>query len=114
MLIIQLAGMAFGLFMAYFTFIHFKRKEFGKSIFFLWEAIWLGLAAVVLFPKVLEPFVQMFSFARTLDFLITVALIIVITVSFFNYISVMKAKKKLEDFVRKIALDESKKEKKRK
>jgi hypothetical protein len=107
MLIIQIAGMVFGLFMAYYTFLHFKRKEFRKSIFLLWEAIWLGLTVAVLFPNTLEPFVQMFSFARKLDLLMTIALIIILTVSFFNYINVIKTKNKLEELVRKMALNDS-------
>jgi hypothetical protein len=106
MLVIQIIGMLFGILMAYYTFIHFRRKQFSGIVFFLWECVWLGMVVTVLFPKILDPLVHAFRFARTLDLLVTAAIIVVITVSFFNYIAVIKNKRKLEDLVRKLAIEE--------
>lgn len=101
---IQALGIIFGLVMIYTTFFHYKRNEFSVSQFLFWGFIWISLLFVVIFPKMATNIVQYFGFVRTLDLLVVLAIIIIIFLTFYNYVTVNKLKKNLEKNVREESL----------
>lgn len=106
---IQLIGLLFALFMLYLNFIRYKKKEFTIKEYLFWLLLWVIFIIVMLFPWVLDPVVAKFNFARTLDLLIVVSFIFLIGSNFYTYTVVRKTQKKVEDLVRNIAFDRTKK-----
>lgn len=106
---LQLVGLLFAVFMMYFTYLHYKRNEFKKHAFFMWMAVWIVFGVLVMVPTILTPIIDILSFNRAMDFFTVVGFIFLVTVVFFNFTVVKKNEKKIEELVRKIALDKKKK-----
>lgn len=105
---IQIVGILFGFFMMYYTFLHYKRREFRKSEYAIWLILWAIFIIVTIFPGVLDPIVRSLSFARTLDFFIIVAFIFLTGISFYMYTITRKNENRIEQIVRKISFKEVK------
>jgi hypothetical protein len=105
---IQIVGLFFGLFMIYYSFLHFKRNEFTIKEFSLWIILWIGLMIVALFPEVLDGIVARLSLSRTMDFLIIGGFMLLTSMFFYTYTLLRINQKKLEELVRKIALHKKK------
>ena len=103
---LQIVAIIFALWMIYFSYLHFRRGEFKKIEFALWQVVWLGLVVVVLFPKSVEFILKTFSITRTFDLVVIVGMIILFGVTFRNYVIVKRSEKRMEDFVRKESLNE--------
>ncbi|MBI2653427.1 DUF2304 domain-containing protein [Candidatus Woesearchaeota archaeon] len=101
---IQIAGFLFGLFMLYYSFLNYKRKEFTTKEFSFWVLVWLAFVAVALFPSILDPITQRFGFFRTLDVLIITGFLFLISAVFYTYTVVRKVQRKVEVVVREIAM----------
>ena len=106
---IQIAGFLFGLFMIYYSFLNYKRKEFTVKEFSLWLCLWLVFSIIALFPYFLDPIVKSLSFARTFDLLVISGFIFLITIIFYTYTITKKNQRQLEKIVREIAIKRSKK-----
>lgn len=102
---IQVVAIIFALWMIYFSFLHFRRKEFSLKELFLWMILWIGLIVVVIFPGSVKFILKTFSITRTFDFVIIVAIVVTIGITFRNYVIVRRLEKRIEDFVRKESLD---------
>ncbi len=101
---VQVAGALFGVFMMYYTFLKFKRKEFSSAEYLCWMVLWVAFVAASLFPNWLNPIVKSLSFARTFDFLVIVGFLFVIGMTFYTYTIVNKSRKQVEELVRTIAM----------
>ena len=101
---IQIAGFLFGLFMIYYSFMIYKRKEFTAIEFGLLLVFWLLFIMVALFPYFLDPLVKSLNFARTFDLLVISGFIILIAVVFYIYKSTRRNEKRLEKLVRDLAM----------
>jgi len=107
---IQIAGILFGLFMLYITFLHGKRKEFNSKEGIFWIVAWIVFIILVIFPNVVDIVSKnVLNIGRTLDFLIIMGFMFLIGISFHNYTLVKRNENKLEKLVRKIAIDKKKK-----
>lgn len=105
---IQILGMLFSLVMIYFTFLHYKRKEFKAEGFLFWLVLWLCFIFMVFFPTSLDSLIKgVLQFGRRLDFFIILGFIFLIGLLFYNYTILNRTKKKVEYIVRKIALGKS-------
>lgn len=107
---IQIFAIVFVLWMTYFSFLHFRRKEFSLWEFAFWQCIWVALAIIVLFPKTVNFVLQTLNIARAFDLLTIGGIVILFGVTFRNYVLLRRADKKIEYLVRTIALQESKKD----
>ena|SRR3989338_7094081 len=105
---IQIFGLLFGIFMIYYVFLHYKRKEFTTKEFTFWFVLWIAFILVTQFPKLLDPVLQSWGFARALDFLIVFGFIFLIGSIFYTYALVRKNQKRIEEIVRMIALQRKK------
>lgn len=104
---IQLLGIIFGLFMLYFTFLKFKRKEINSLERWLWSLGWLMLIILAVTPYILDPIIGTLKFYRRLDFFVVLGFFILLGLGFYNYSTTKKMEKKLETFVRKEAINEA-------
>ena len=105
---IQIAGSLFGLFMIYYSFVNYKRKEFTVKEFSFWLILWVFFIIVSLFPYVLDPIAKSLSFARTFDLLIIGGFIYLILTIFYVYTITRKNQKQLEQIVREMAMKNDK------
>ena len=105
---IQIAGFLFGLFMVYYSFLNYKRKEFTAKEFSFWLCLWLIFSIIALFPYILDPIVKSLSFARTFDLLVISGFIFLLTIIFYTYTTARKTQKQVETLVREIAIKKRK------
>lgn len=94
----------FGLFMIYYSFLNYKRKEFTAKEIFFWSVVWIVFMIISLFPDILNPIVRIGGFLRVLDLLIISGFIFLVTSVFYTYTVVRKSQNKLEKLVREIAM----------
>ncbi len=106
---IQILGLLFGVFMIYYTFLHHKRKELTIKEYSFWIILWIVFIVVALFPQILDPIVRSLSLARTMDFFIILGFMFMIGSIFYTYLIVRKNQKRLEEIVRKVAIDKAEK-----
>lgn len=105
---IQIIGLIFALLMLYITFLHFKRNEFTTNEAGFWTILWIVFLTVTLIPKILDPIVKTLSITRTMDLLIILGFMFLITANFYTYGVVRKTQKKIEGVVREIAIKKAK------
>jgi len=101
---IQILGILFGFFMMYYTFLHYKRKEFTIKEYGFWFVFWALFVVITLFPQILDPLLATLNIARALDFFIIAGFLFLIFITVYTYTIVRKNQKKLEEVVRQIAL----------
>lgn len=101
---IQIAVVLFGLFMIYYSFLNYKRKEFTVKEIFFWSVVWIVFIAAALFPNILDPIVKYGGFLRALDLLIISGFLFLIAAIFYTYTIVRKNQRQLERLVREIAI----------
>lgn len=101
---IQIAGFLFGLFMIYYSFLNYKRKEFTIKEFGFWLSLWIVFIVISLFPNLLDPIVKSLKFARTFDLLVIGGFIYMILAIFYTYTVTRKTQRKLEIVVREFAM----------
>lgn len=103
---VQILGAAFGVLMTYFCFLHYKRREFSRPQFLFWQIIWLAFIVVVLFPGLTQGVIHKLGIVRTMDLLTILGIMFVSLLTFFNYVSLNKLRKKIEDKIREESLKE--------
>ena len=106
---IQIAGFLFGLFMMYYSFLNYKRKEFTTKELSFWFLVWGVFILISLFPNILDPIIKPLGFLRALDLLIISGFIFLIASIFYTYTITRKNQKHLELIVRTIAMNKNKK-----
>ncbi|MBL7056471.1 DUF2304 domain-containing protein [Candidatus Woesearchaeota archaeon] len=101
---IQIIGILFGFFMMYYTFLHYKRKEYTVKEYTFWASFWVMFVIITLFPQILDPVLLTLSIGRTLDLFIIAGFLFLIFVTVYTYTIVRKNQKKIEEIVRKTAM----------
>jgi len=91
--------------MIYFTYLHFRRGEYKKLEFILWQILWLGFLIVVIFPTSMSFVLTTFSINSTFELVIIVAIVILFGLTFRNYVVVKRLDSKIEQIVRTQALN---------
>ncbi|MBW2974176.1 DUF2304 domain-containing protein [Candidatus Woesearchaeota archaeon] len=102
---IQILGILFGIFMMYYVFLNRKRKELTIKEYSFWTVLWIAFILLTLFPQSLKPLVRSIGFARTMDFFIVAGFMFLIGSLFYIYLLVRKNQKRLEEIVRRIAIE---------
>ncbi len=105
---IQILGALFGIFMAYFSFVYFKRREFSLGVLIFWEVLWLALIFISIFPHSTNFFLQELGLIRAMDLFMVSGFIIAFGLLFYNYVIVQRLRKKMEKIVREEALKKCK------
>ena len=100
---VQLILLGFALFMVYVLYLHWKKKEISHLMFGAWIVIWGVFTTLVLFPKILEPFLHNVFVVTVMDFLMVVAFMVLTYVTVENNIKIRNYEEKIERVVRKMA-----------
>ncbi len=104
---IQFLGIVFGLAMLYFTYVKFRRRELNQFELTVWSTGWILLVIVAIVPFALDMFIHHLNFYRRLDFFVVIGFFVLLGLGFFNYSTVKKMERKVEQFVRQQALQEA-------
>jgi hypothetical protein len=111
---LQIIAVFFALVMVYFAILNYRRCEINKTELLAWCFIWIFVIVVAIFPEMLREFSQAFLITRLFDLLVIGGFILVIALTASTYVRSKKMEKKLEDYIRKDALNDVKKESKKK
>ena len=106
---IQIFGVFFAILMIYMVFVSQKKKEFNSTEYILWIVVWILFIVITIFPSILDFFTESLSLPRTLDLLLIMGILCILGLLFYNYIAIRKINRKVEDIVRKIAIERKKK-----
>jgi hypothetical protein len=105
---IQIAGFLFGLFMVYYSFLNYKRREFTAREFGFWMVLWILFIVITMFPFILDPILKPLGFFRAFDFFIMSGFLFLIAAIFYTYTVTRKSQKLLETVVREMAIKKRK------
>ncbi|MGV8169072.1 MAG: DUF2304 domain-containing protein [Candidatus Nanoarchaeia archaeon] len=111
---VQILGIIFCIIMVYFSYVYYKRKNYGLRSLILWMAVWLGALFVVSFPKTLYGIMEALKIQRTADFLTLLGFAFFAVITFYLYIIVKKNNRKMELLVRELAMKDAESRKTRK
>ncbi|PIZ52031.1 hypothetical protein COY27_01600 [Candidatus Woesearchaeota archaeon CG_4_10_14_0_2_um_filter_33_13] len=102
---IQIVGILFGVFMLYVTYLKFRKNEFTVKEMIGWFLVWISFMLLTLFSYTLDYFIRKMSLSRPIDLLTVLGILFLIALSFYNYTNIKRLQLKMEDMVRKIALE---------
>lgn len=105
---IQVLGIVFGLVLLYFTFLHYKRREFRAGELVFWSAIWVLFVYLVLFPYTLTTVAQSLNLVRVMDLFTIVGIMFLVVLTFYSYMMNVHTRRKLEQVVRALAFRKKK------
>lgn len=105
---IQIIGTLFGIFMLYYSYIRFKRREFTRTEFTFWFITWVAFVLITLFPRFIDPISVVGGFHRPLDVYIVAGFMFLIGITFYTYTLTRQNQKQIERVVRRIALEKKK------
>ncbi|GIK83883.1 MAG: hypothetical protein BroJett025_05050 [Patescibacteria group bacterium] len=109
MSIFQIGATLFALFMMYVVSIHKNKSKLSLIEMSFWYSMWGLFVIIALFPDLLTGITQRLSFQRVFDLLLVLALMVLTVLVVLSYFMQKENQKKLEEFVRKQAIDERKK-----
>lgn len=101
---VQLLAILFVLWMTYFSFLHFKRREFSLYEYAFWQLLWIGLAVIVVFPATTKVITRTLGFYRAFDFLTVGGIVILFGIVFRMYVLQRRLQRQIENLVRSIAI----------
>lgn len=107
---IQVIGLIFGFFMLYMTFVYLKQKSFNKKDFLLWSAVWILFLFTVIFPQSMDFVLEALDIHSAMTLLSVFAIIILVSVVFYQHKLVRINRRKIESIVKTLALKETKDE----
>jgi hypothetical protein len=103
---IQIVGVLFGLLMLYFTFLEQKRKVFTVKEYIFWLGLWAAFMFITFFPNSLNFIIKdILDLKRPIDFYIIVGFMVLTGMMFHMYMVMRKTQNKVEEIVRKMALE---------
>lgn len=105
---LQIIALLFAFSMVYFAVLHYKRAEINGFEISSWLIMWTMAIVVIIFPELLKTFASTFLVTRVFDLMVIGGFILVISMVASAYIRTKKLEKKLEDMVRREALNKSK------
>lgn len=105
--ILQIIGILYLLLMLYMTFLYYKRNNYSWRSFAFWAAVWSAGIILLVFPQTSSIFTQQLGVtARVIDFYLILGLMFFSVISFLSFITVKRNERRVEDLVRKLALQE--------
>ncbi len=101
---LQFVAIIFALWMLYFSYLHYRRHEFNRLEFIVWEILWIGLMVVVVLPNSVKFLLKAFSITRTFDFVVIAGIMVLFGLTFRIYVLQKRLDKKIQDLVRSSSL----------
>lgn len=106
---IQIIAIFFGIIMAYRTFLYYKRKDFNTYQFIVWQVLWFGFIVVTLMPDRFNSIIEELGIIRAFDLFAIIAFVVILFLTFHNYLLITRLEKRLGRSVREDALKPLKK-----
>lgn len=106
---LQIIALLFAFSMVYFAVLHYKRGEINSTEIISWLVMWTFAVVVIIFPELLRSLASTFLVTRVFDLMVIGGFVLVISITSIAYIRTKKLEKKLEELVRREALDKKKK-----
>ncbi|MBI4451295.1 DUF2304 domain-containing protein [Candidatus Woesearchaeota archaeon] len=103
---VQLIGIVFALAMLYLTFLYYKRNEYGLHDFIIWICVWVMAIFIVSFPTTIYGVMEALEIKRTADFFALAGFMFFSVVIFYLYVTTKKTKRRMEEVVRRIAIQQ--------
>lgn len=100
---VQILALLFVIWMTYFSYLHYRRREFSLYEFLFWQIMWVGLTVIVLLPKSVNFVLKTFSISRTFDFVVIAGIVLLFGITFRNYVILKRTERKIEDLTRRMA-----------
>lgn len=110
---IQVFGLVFSAFMLYMSFLYYKKKEFTLTEWGFWAFFSALFALLSLFPNLLDPIITNLNLGRKLDLLIILGFMFLIAITFYTYRITRHTDKRVEELVRKLAIERAEKKDKK-
>lgn len=102
---LQIIALIFAFAMIYFALVNYKRGEIDKTEVVSWVVIWFAVIFIVIFPNLLREYSERLFITRLFDLMVVGGFILVIAMTTKTYVRIRKMEKKIEDLVRKDAID---------
>jgi hypothetical protein len=102
---LQVIALLFAFSMIYFAILHYKRGEINGMEIGAWLLMWTAAIVVIIFPELLKTFASTFLVTRVFDLMVIGGFVLVISMVASAYVRTKKLEKKLEDLVRREALN---------
>ncbi|MCL4460019.1 MAG: DUF2304 domain-containing protein [Chloroflexi bacterium] len=102
---IQIVAVVFSFLMLYITFLHFKRRELTTRETLFFGLLWVGAIFLTIFPKSVDFLLKTFRILRLMDLATIVGFMVLIALSFHNFLTIRKLEEKIEKLVRYNALN---------
>lgn len=99
---IQLLVIPFALFLIYVAYIHYKKGYILRENYFFWLTLWISFIIISLFPQLFNPIVKNFNFFRLLDLLMILSFMILVLLTYNNYLISQKNNRKLQELIEKL------------
>jgi hypothetical protein len=100
---VQLVLLGFALFMVYVLYLHWKKKELTPLMFMAWLLIWSVFIVLIVFPKILQPYLNSTFNLNVVDLIMVVSFMVLTYVTVENNIKIRTQEEKMEILVRKVA-----------
>jgi hypothetical protein len=108
---IQLISILFCFLMLYVTFLHVKKRQLHTIEGLLFGLVWVVAIIITILPKTVSYVLETFRIYRLLDLATIGGFMLLIGLSFSNYLTIKELKKKVETLTRELALSKHSKEK---
>ena len=109
MSIFQVGATLFALFMMYVVSIHKRKARLSLVEVGFWYSMWFAFIIIATFPGLLLGISHVLHFDRVFDLLLVLALMVLTVLVVMSYFTQKENQKKLENFVRKQAINEQSK-----
>ena len=106
MSIFQIGATLFALFMMYVVSIHRRKSRLSLFEVGFWYSMWFVFIVISIFPNLLLGISGALNFQRVFDLLLVLALMVLTGLVVLSYFTQKENKRKLEEFVRKQAINE--------
>jgi hypothetical protein len=107
--VLQVLGLAYILMMVYLSFLYYKKNNYSVQSFIFWVVVWCFGGVLLAFPESSSIITQRLKIVRVLDFYLIAGLMFFSVVCFLNYATVQRTEKKVDELVRRIAIDKPRK-----
>jgi hypothetical protein len=111
---LQAFGVLFSVVMLYLSYVYFRKDTYGVRSFAVWACVWVAGGLLLLFPQWFRGLAQSLQFTRVTDFYVSLAIMFLGLVTFFNFVHMKRQGKLVENLVRTIAIDSGRRPKKSK
>lgn len=104
MSVFQIIASLFALFMIYTVTLYNKKRTLGPGESSFWITIWSFFILIAVFPDLLTGISRQLNFARVFDLLLVGALMVLTSISFYNYLRHKALELRIERLVRETAV----------